>query len=87
MPNKKAISLGRTRMKTHYSDSEACVYFRADDVIQFLRNAAVKSHGLSSQLNPDQGEQALAVAETLATFCETFNRVKQDVIQKRTNSN
>lgn len=87
MTDKIAISLGRTKIKTLYCDAEACVYLRAEDVIAFLKNGAQKSNQLAQSLPPFQRDQATAVAETLATYCETFNLIKKDVIQRRAGGN
>ena len=87
MTNKVAIPLGTSSIKTHYSDAEACVYIRADDVINFLRTSAAKSLELSKKLPPTQSQQAISVAETLAVFSETFDSVKKDVIEKRSSLN
>lgn len=87
MSTKIAIPLGTTTIKTHYSDSEASVYLRADDVIGFLQNASAKSHEMSKKLTPFQGAQAEAVAETLAVFCETFNTIKNFELQRKSSGN
>ena len=87
MAKKIAVSLGRSKIKTLYCDAEASVYLRAEDVIAFLRNGAVKSHELAQSMTPYQRDQVMAVADTLATFCETFNSIKKDVIQRRAEGN